>query len=401
MKKIAVLTYYKCANFGANLQALSTYCFLKKKGYEPIFIDFRGNGPKKMGCVEKTQYDTHIQFIDSFIRLQSVACRSERDVENFVKSENIESIIVGSDAVLQHHPLISRIKRGRRRPFFVEKIGYGQKFPNIFWTGIPSDIPMAMMSVSSQNSEFNLFGPFLKRKMKSCLARFRYISVRDSWTQDMVESIIGKKVPVTPDPVFALNYNAAELIPSKEIITQEKKLPLDYCLISLKSQVLSYDFLVELKRVMSEKGIACVALTMPKGVKFKHPFDYEIAPPLSPIDWYALIKYSKGYIGNNMHPIIVCLHNSVPCVSLDNWGRTDFFNRKIKDSSSKVLHIMSAFGVESNHYYVEKNKYVDISPDEIANKIFNYPFEVVKKKADEFYDRYVGMMNEILINLEK
>lgn len=46
--------------------------------------------------------------------------------------------------------------------------------------------------------------------------------------------------------------------------------------------------------------------------------DVTISIPLNPIDWYALIKYSKGYIGERMHPIVVSLHNSVPFIVLMN-----------------------------------------------------------------------------------
>lgn len=46
----------------------------------------------------------------------------------------------------------------------------------------------------------------------------KYISVRDSWTRDMVVSITHDKIipPVTPDPVFAFNENAGFLVPSEE-----------------------------------------------------------------------------------------------------------------------------------------------------------------------------------------
>lgn len=35
---IGILTYYRVANFGANLQAVSTYYYLKNNGYNPLFI---------------------------------------------------------------------------------------------------------------------------------------------------------------------------------------------------------------------------------------------------------------------------------------------------------------------------------------------------------------------------
>ena len=65
-----------------------------------------------------------------------------------------------------------------------------------------------------------------------------------------------------------------------------------------------------LKAKAAEAGLTCVALPMPTGVDFKHTFDYEIPTPLSPLDWYALIKYASAYIGENMHPVVVALHNA-------------------------------------------------------------------------------------------
>ena len=57
----------------------------------------------------------------------------------------------------------------------------------------------------------------LKRKMRNALFKMCYISVRDEWTKEMVESILpNSQIEVTPDPVFAFNYNAVDLIPSKK-----------------------------------------------------------------------------------------------------------------------------------------------------------------------------------------
>ena len=37
---IGVLTFYKVANFGANIQGVSTFCYLKKNGHNPIFLNY-------------------------------------------------------------------------------------------------------------------------------------------------------------------------------------------------------------------------------------------------------------------------------------------------------------------------------------------------------------------------
>ena len=38
--RIGILTYYRVPNFGANLQAISTYYCLKKLGHEIVFLNY-------------------------------------------------------------------------------------------------------------------------------------------------------------------------------------------------------------------------------------------------------------------------------------------------------------------------------------------------------------------------
>ena len=76
---------------------------------------------------------------------------------------------------------------------------------------------MAIMSASSQDSDYRLFFPSVRRKMYNCLSQFEYISARDEWTQRMYQVVSNNQllVDVTPDPVFSFNQNQEELIPSK------------------------------------------------------------------------------------------------------------------------------------------------------------------------------------------
>ena len=41
--RIGLLTYHWVANYGANLQALSTYCYLDNNVYNPIIINWVPN----------------------------------------------------------------------------------------------------------------------------------------------------------------------------------------------------------------------------------------------------------------------------------------------------------------------------------------------------------------------
>ena len=401
--KIGILTYYRVVNFGANLQALSTYKYLEKNGYTPIMINYQSRETQK-AINKRLQTDkqamAHIRFVEKYLPNQTKVCSSPEELNKTIIELGITNFIIGSDAVLQHHPLLSRIHKGRRKPIYIEKMTPERMFPNLFWgVGFPENVNIALMSVSSQNSRYDLFSRSLKQKMQAALSKFSYISVRDSWTQDMLCSISDNIYTRTPDPVFAFNQNIGEIIPTKDEILKKYSLPENYVLVSLMCQSLSTEVLSEIKSLFSKKDLNCVTLPMPTGYGFQHNFDYIIPEPLDPLDWYALIKYASGYVGSNMHPIIVCLHNGVPCYSIDNWGSLDFFNKRLDNGSSKVEDIMRVFGVEGNHCFIS-NDFCNVKPSEIVNAIMSYSKDNVLNKSQIIYKEYQKMMNELLISFK-
>lgn len=397
---IGILTFYKVANFGANIQGVSTYYYLKKIGYNPIFLNYvsvKTENSLEESYKKSVQTKAHIDFVNSYIENQTENLYNSDDVVAAIDKYHIDAIIIGSDAVVQHHPLLSRIHRGRRKPFYISHPVPERMFPNPFWgCGFDDKIPTVMMSVSSQNSKYSQFSKSLKSRMFKTLNNMKYISVRDTWTLDMMKAIgVNHDIKVTPDPVFAFNYNAGHLVPSEDDIRKRFSLPKDYVLVSLHSQSLTLKTLDELNSMFKAVGKTCVAFPMPGGVRYQHHFDYEIKVPLSSIDWYALIKYASGYVGSNMHPIIVSLHNAVPCFSIDHWGTKDFFNRTVRDGSSKVEHIMGEFGLK-NYVKPIDNDICYVEASVIVDAIQKFPCEHVRKVALDKYDEYLKMMDEIV-----
>lgn len=403
--RIGILTYGRIANFGANLQSTSTYIYLLKKGHTPIYIYYLSE--ELFQKIERNrkvnpQIQAHYDYFDSIVKNSTALCHSPEDINRVIKENGIEAVVIGADAVLQHHPLLSRIKlRKALKPYHIQHVTTDRLFPNLFWGfGIDKDVKMAMMSVSCQNSEYKYFTPLIKHKMKSALQRFCYISVRDNWTKRMVKSIDSSiHVVVTPDPVFAFNQNMAEYLPSKADTLKKFGLPEKYVCISMFRQSLDKYCLDVLKSLFKMRGISCVVLPMPdEGVNFEHSYDFVISSPLSPIDWYAIIKYSQGYIGENMHPIVISLHNAVPCYSLDNWGATDFFRRAKNNGSSKVEDILNIFEVSDNRSAISKGR-CNASAEDIFNAIINFPCEAVKLKAAVYYHKYIEMMEKIVASI--
>ena len=402
MKTVGILTFAKVANFGANLQGLSTYSYFKNKGYRPVFIDWEPEdfAIRQSNDVKTKQGQAHFSFFDSLCNF-TCKCRNDEDIIKAVDDYSIDMLVVGSDAVLQHHPFWTRIKIPTRRIFYYDRMDSTRLFPNPFWgtfySALSKRIPMALMSGSSQNSPYRSFGKDEKKQMCLYLNNFSYISVRDMWTKRMVEYITDNHLHpnITPDPVFAFNQNVGEMIPSKKEILKKYNLPEQYCLISFLDQIVSVEWLKKLDTILNKKSISCVALPMPRGILFNHCFNYSIDSPLSPIDWYALIKYSSGYVGQNMHPIVVSLHNAVPFFSFDTYGVSNFGGLFYKEKSSKIYDVLSNFNLLQNRC-VGNNRFVkQPSPEFVAEQLLLFDKQVVMSKSGEYYSAYCQMMQNI------
>lgn len=399
--KLGILTYYRTGNFGANLQAVSTYNYLKKAGHEVVFLHYLSRYTDyvetKSEKVDK-QLAEHYRFIDTNIPVQSKKIFSLGQLEDVIKDEKIEGILIGSDAVLQHFPLFSTLRWGQGLKAWLRPIQGERRFPNIFWGyGFADQIPTGMISVSSQNSPFDKWMGSTKKRMAKCLNAMRFISVRDEWTQKLVNSVCPSlMLDITPDPVFAFNQNAGHLVPSKEEVCRKFGLNEKYALVGLRGNYLSDEVLSDIERRFSERDIQCVAF--PVLTPSRLSYDKKIDLPLNPIYWYALIKYAQAYIGNNMHPIVISLHNAVPCYSIDNWGTTNFWGKRIDDGSSKVQDILGRYELVANRSVITDG-HCDVTVDQIFEALDAYDKSKVAEISRCQYERYAEMMDKCLKTL--
>ena len=411
--KIGVLTFLHVANFGANLQATSTYYYLKNQGHTPIFINYTSYQVEitnKISQLKKKlqnrsisiQTLEHEKFIKEQIKNQTRNVHTCSQVFEVIKEEGIEAVIIGSDAVAQHWPLFSTLKLGKHRPFWIEPLQQERRFPNPFWgVGFSDKIPTAMMSVSSQNSKYPIFTKSVLKRIAKQIDTMTYISVRDAWTKDMMLAAQpSRSIEVTPDPVFALNYNLGDLIPSENDIRRKFELPEKYVLIGLRSQVYTYEELDKMNELLMSEGKECVAFNIDGVYAYKHPFKYEIKLPLNPLDWFGLIKYASAYIGSNMHPIVSSLTNGVPCFSIDNWGIVDFWGKKKTSESSKVYDVLSQYGLTDYWCSIENGK-CNTTVEKIIEKFHNFPTDKVKQISIKRVNVYKNMMERIISSFGK
>lgn len=401
--RIGILTYRSVYNFGANLQAMSTAGYLRKQGYDPIFINWVPADLEKQYATacSPAQAAAHHQMQNDHLPATTI-CRTDQGVAEVIEQYNIKGIITGSDAVMQHRPvpLKQRLHLSRNIP----RPTSDRLFPNPFWGSFYSllkePIPLAIMSASSQNAPYKLFEEDKKRGMRTHLDYFSYISVRDKWTQGLVKHVTRGAIvpPVTPDPVFAFNYNVDGSLTGKHLI-EKYQLPEKYLLISFKKKSVPDEWMLSFRRLAEAQGYTLVGLTYPEGFA-DYGLDINIKTPLSPLEWYSLIKHSAGYIGHNMHPVIVALHNGVPFFSFDNYGivKYRFFVNK---DSSKIFHILDKAGFLENRCSILGYTPDKVSPGEVLDRIVRFDKEKCLRFSRAYYEEYVEMMAGIESALSK
>ncbi len=356
MKNIGILTYHSVCNFGANLQALSTVGFFRRKGYNPMVIDWVPDAVDSQyrKSILPEQYAEHEKFVSEYLPLTS-RCRTEQDIVEQIKNHNIDAVVIGSDAVAQHKSFWARINFPTRKIVTVSPEPPAHLiYPNPFWgsfsNSLDKKIPVILMSVSSQNEKYYGIQGQVRSEMANSISEFAYVSVRDNWTQAMFKHITCGKIvpPVTPDPVFSFNQNAGELILSKEDILNKYSISEDYLLISfIRKSSVDEKWIAEFVKLARAKKLECLIMPMPKGHIFRDiPGARKIDLPLPPLDWYGLIKNSSAYIGHNMHPMVVSMHNNVPYYIFDYYG-VIYLRGFVNSKSSKIYHIINKAGMLS------------------------------------------------------
>ena len=271
------------------------------------------------------------------------------------------------------------------------------QFPNPFWVPFYNQIPntrLALLSPSCQSTDF-FFLPLRKKKeMRKCLSNFSYISARDSYTGTVIKKLMKRKyVTITPDPVFSFNINIEEKYKcTRQEILEKYNLPYKYILFSFYGEI-KKEWLIKIKELLNKEGYCTVLLPMPEGSPITC-LDKKIDLPLNPIDWYYLIKYSNGYIGHNMHPVIVSIHNNVPFISIDQHGKRFFIRRIQFSKTSKVYDLLKRHDMLK--YRIASAKYQFSNPEKIVNNLLKFDIDKEKQMSIKMQENFASMMNEIL-----
>lgn len=407
--KIGILTYHCVTNFGAQLQTLSTIGYMKKHGHEPVVLNWFPQDLEDFYIRQcpKEQFDIQFDFAQNEMPVSRL-CRTLEELSLEIDRLNLDSIFIGSDALFDYIPISVRNSFSLRKMRRIKTcVTSNHEIPNPFWGSfndlISKRIPYCGFSISSQNAPYYKLNKDERSELKRLLDGFTLITARDEWTRSMVQYISGREDTfITPDPVFSFNQNFETPL-QKEALLQKYGLPQDYILISFCGNQLSDDYVNQIIKLVEEKtGVPCVSFPMPRKLK-AFATKYKIELPLPTLDWYYLIKYSKGYIGELMHPIIVSLHNNVPFFCFDQYGFTKtiirgLWQQYIKESS-KIYDILERADMIQNSipYYYAKT----ITPEEVVKRFLSFDktkCEVFSAKQLERYKEGMEIQLSLLEN---
>jgi hypothetical protein len=308
--RVGILTYHWVYNFGANLQALSTYSFLDKLGHEVWILNYR---PKQLESlyrqrVEAAQAEEHERFCQLYLR-QSPVCRSEEDLAGFCREIGPDAILVGSDAVFR---LSKELDREDTR------------FPNPFWlrwvnSSLQSKPLTGALAASAMGANYYSYPISVRQGISDAIRSMAYVSVRDRWTQLMLLAITWGRCRPTlcPDPVVILDE--VFQVPS-EYAVAPAAVHKSYVLLSVYDGMLSENWVREFTRIAHEHELQVFSVPFPER-ECDLPVDRIIPLSLSPLGWYAWVQHAAGFVGVRMHPVLCSMVNNVPFLSFDTYQR--------------------------------------------------------------------------------
>lgn len=394
--KIGILTFHRPANFGANLQAYSSYKYLASLGHEVKVINYlREVDLQYKNRVSQTQINAHIRFVENQLPVTREVYTVE-ELQSLAKEERFDLIAIGADAVWRS-PNDDCV-------FFAKWVFDCPELANV---------SVISMSAAHMGNGFMNISEQKRKSIKDCLDRFSFISTRDTWTRDMINRDIyngeNKVQTINPDPVFMLDSFNDAVWESQGL---EAK---GYYIMSLNANwnkgrngSANLAWFKKFKAIVNAKGYKLVELPIPEGVSGM-PFDYTVPYPIDPLQWYLWLKNAKAYCGLRFHAIVSCISAGTPFFSIDSYGTCNYMTILLQKLG---LYKLAARGDENSKIrnILKNSKFEEYRIDSFINnvpakRLFNMLERVnengIRDLRDKFINEYANNMQQMLCRIDK
>jgi polysaccharide pyruvyl transferase WcaK-like protein len=381
-KRIGILTYFYVLNQGAQLQA---YCLqelckelnpdldveiinlksLKKLDFYNSHLNFKRflqsikskNSRKELFSFIKQYIQQHF-----FFKLSKTKIISDDYQESirFINKLNYDQIIIGSDEVWK-----------------ISKHKISQSFPNIYWGAMNLNAKISSFSASANNSDNQSLN---KELAADLLKQFFKISVRDSYTQELVYELTDYKAPLTLDPVLLKKdiELMANYKPNKKIKCLANK---NFALLLFRSpqKPSNKEKIIEFISLMKQRGLTVISLST---INFDKRIDVTINNfELTIQEWHYLLENAKLCFSAHLHPVIIRIRSQKPVITI----------KSPEPSTNKVGDLMKTFGMES--LSLNENDNLDNS---IIDQALNFDFTNTIKILEQRRKNDLEFLQELL-----
>lgn len=350
---IGILTYYGVHNHGALLQAYALKCVLENMGHKVRFLSFE-RSYEYISSKQVQKYKISLKSIPFFLKYTKEKgignivynLKKRKALINFRKERFDlgtewnefygDLIVIGSDEV------------------FSLEIGYN---PMLYGHGLNSK------STISYAASFGptIFEDLSKRGKKEEILRglnsFNAVSVRDKNSQEIVEALCEKEVPMVCDPVILYGYQK-EL---EKVKSSQEKYILIYSYDSRMNDTEEVNQIIKYARKYKMKIYS---------VGFFHKWcDRNInASPIELLEW---VKNAKLVITDTFHGSVMSIICNTPMAV------------KLRDNSNKLEYLLKEYGlgyrIINSFEEMEKVVAVEINFDDVNVQILN------KRKESMYY----------------
>ncbi len=304
--KIAHLTLMFGCNYGGSMQALATQRLLKEFGHEVVTVNYHPS--KRVGLyrglfgqskitqkLEKYIFDyklyrgsqKFIEFRESNFLL-SRPIVTQKQIEKFCSE--FDAVAVGSDQIWAERWI---------RPFYF----------------LDFELPKHVKKIALAACCGTLSGSLEYRKyLGKCLSGFDAISVRNSFTANLVNEFSEKKCVETCDPTLVVqNYDDDSIVSSQ-----------NYALIYSSNRTkLSVENTFSVIRELKKRNLKILSIVPPEMKSDEYfPADEEIYD-ISPPQWNSLIRHAKILVTDSFHGAVFSTIHNIPLIAIST-GHVSF-----------------------------------------------------------------------------
>lgn len=356
--KIGILTFHRSHNYGAFLQCYSLVEVLNNLGHEVSVINFNNISPKGYSIAWSKILTANLHLVKRycmFNHLQEKLPLTENaidsgDMDEFARyvKDKFDVIITGSDEVWR-------------------AFGGFRDTPNIYW--LPGDLGAKKMAYAiSSRSDFSNLEPEKQEALREILKEYEFISLRDSFSQEQVQTLTKKKVHLCCDPTF-LSSVKGDPARGREILKK--------CGVKKKKVIAVMGKEFRLVRELKKK--------FGKTADIVSLYDYNPSAKnllgLDPFQWVDVISAVDFMFTNYFHGMCFCIKNNTPFLAIDR-------REKIKERG-KMYDLLNTEGLLDRFMSRDDTDYIEKAikfySENKKEADFVFAVEHLKETAEPFF----------------